>query len=191
MIRAVQVSFVAVGLWVVWMLLPIHDSGTAAAASAPSSGAATNLMPSLRKVLPTFDNNPETDVRAVKDKERDYTFYIARRGTNTVGAAFVSRSVHGYAGPIDVVVGVLPNGTINAIDVLKCRETPSLGTRVAEPKFKDQFKGRSASDTVWAKVRKDGGEIQAVTGATISSRAVTEAVKAGLDAFAKHREELP
>jgi electron transport complex protein RnfG len=140
----------------------------------------------LKRVLPACDNDVEADARKVSDAGQDRLFYVARRQGAFVGAAFKVQA-DGYGGPVETLVGLLPDGTVNAIEILQAdKETPGLGNKVRDAGFLGQIKGRSATDTRWAAVRKDGGEIQAITGATISSRAVAQSVKAGMDAYARH-----
>ena len=74
----------------------------------------------------------------------------------------------GYSSVIETVVGMLKDGTITAIKVLSQNETPGLGSQVAEKKFTDRFNKVSFSDLA---------SVQAITGATISSRAVVDSVK--------------
>ena len=108
-----------------------------------------------------------------------------------LGVAFRTSSRKGYGGRIDVLVGVLPDGTVNGIEITEQKESPGLGTKVAQPAFTDQFKGKKAPDaTAWSKIKKDNGQIQAITGATISSRAVSEAVRSGLAVFSKYSEQI-
>jgi electron transport complex protein RnfG len=131
------------------------------------------------------------DAKKVKDGVEEWTFYVGRMGDAVTGVAFVSRSNKGYGGPIDVLVGIAPDGTVLMVEILAApSETPGLGTKVTEPKFTAQFKSKSAANTQWAAVTKDGGLVVPVTGATISSRAVTAAVKAGLEAFARNRSAI-
>jgi len=140
------------------------------------------------RALPEADNDPLAETRTVAT---NWTFHIGRTGGRITGLAFQSSSTKGYGGRIEVMVALSPDGAIRSVEILSAaKETPGLGTKVAEPKFLDQFKSRSARDNAWAKVAKDGGAIQAVTGATISSRAVTEAVRRGLDVFAAHQGDL-
>ena len=149
------------------------------------------LADALAKVLPECDNDVVADAVKIADNGTNWLFYVARQKGVFAGAAFQSRSEHGYGGPIEILVGLRSDGTINSMEVLRAdNETPGLGSKTKEPKFRDQFRDKKAADTRWAAVTKDGGEIQAITGATISSRAVTEAVKAGLDAFARHADEI-
>jgi Na+-translocating ferredoxin:NAD+ oxidoreductase subunit G len=139
-------------------------------------------LAAIRAVLPPFDNTPDTDTVTVKEVGRDWTFFIGRKGGAYSGTAFTTASPNGYGGTITVMVGVDAAQRVNAIVILGQKETPGLGARIAEEGFRAQFAGRSIADTVWA-VRQDQGDIDAITAATISSRAVVEAVKAGLDVY--------
>ena len=79
----------------------------------------------------------------------------------------------------------ISDGEITGIDILPGHgETPGLGARVDEDSFKEQFRGRSLNNSVW-KVKKDGGNIDQISGATISPRGVAEAVKKGLEIYSK------
>lgn len=104
------------------------------------------------------------------------------RGTDAAGnlTGFVTTvTVTGYGGPIEVTVGVDKNGTITGINVggSNFSETAGLGARVKEEAFYGQFAGKTAP----VALTKDGGEIDAVTSATISSTAVKNAVNAACD----------
>ncbi|MDD5382526.1 MAG: FMN-binding protein [Candidatus Margulisbacteria bacterium] len=87
----------------------------------------------------------------------------------------IAVSPRGYGGPIEMLVGVDPVGKVSGVKILSQRETPGLGANIVKPKFLDQFKGKSLKDPLEPK--KD---IDAITGATISSRAVCVGVKEAL-----------
>ena len=87
------------------------------------------------------------------------------------------------------MVGVNAAGEIQGVEILKQLETPGLGARITEPGFRQGFAGRNIADTDW-RVRKDGGDIDQITAATISSRAVVEAVKAGVEVFKRNEEQI-
>ena len=76
------------------------------------------------------------------------------------------------------------NGTVSGYKVIHSNETPGLGTKVSEPRFKEQFAGIRPKKHLF-KVKQDGGEIDAVTAATISSRAVIDAIQKAYDAYNK------
>ena len=91
----------------------------------------------------------------------------------------------GFGGTITMMVGILPDGTVNGISIVSHTETAGLGSVAgantsAGEAFRDQFVGQSGS----LAVDKDGGTIDSITSATITSRAVTEGVNAALAAVA-------
>ena len=139
-------------------------------------------LDAIKKVLPACDNDPGADVIELTHAEADWTFHVARQGATFVGAAFEVSSMKGYGGLIRVMVGVTADGKLNAIKILEQKETPGLGAKIESDEFRGQFAGRSIADTNWA-VKKDKGDVVEITAATISSRAVTEAIKQGLDVF--------
>ncbi|MBM4143557.1 MAG: RnfABCDGE type electron transport complex subunit G [Lentisphaerae bacterium] len=173
---------VASGLVLAW---------TNAVTRAPIENARrAEFLAALRSVLPACDNDVAADCVAVVEGGRTWTNHVARKGGVYAGAAFRA-SADGYGGPIELMVGLRADGTVNGLAVVAAdRETPGLGSRIKEAAFLDRFKGRSARDARWCAVRKDGGEIDAITGATISSRAVAQAVRAGLEAYAGHAGEI-
>jgi len=105
-----------------------------------------------------------------------------------VAAAVKGHSDKGYGGGITLLVGFEADGRLHNFEVLQAAETPGLGNRIASDDFKAGIRGRPA-DTRWV-VRKDGGEIDAITAATISSRAAMEAIRDAAAQFQKLRETL-
>ncbi len=102
-----------------------------------------------------------------------------------------------YGGEIKIMVGVGPSGTVKGVQVVSHSETPGLGANITNPKFLNQFKGLNLKSGKWA-VKKDdpAGLIDGISGATISSRAMTTMVKAALEFFNRrlskgHRPRLP
>lgn len=159
-------------------------------------------LEAVNRVLPPYDNQPDKPDAALDklDGELDgaivlegVNFYVAKRDGEIVGIAFSQTTKEGYAGEIQVMLGVNLKGELIGIDVVRHLETPGLGAKIDAPEenneFKDQFFAgkRKRPLTLKSKimVRKDGGEIDAITGATISSRAICEAVKDGLRLFDK------
>jgi len=90
-----------------------------------------------------------------------------------VGRAFMARKT-GYGGAIDVLVGLETEGTLRGIRVISQQETPGLGAKITEPAFLDQFSGLSVDELA---LRQHGGAVDAITGATISSSTLVDAVK--------------
>jgi len=149
----------------------------------------------LQSVLPPADNSPDEDtVRLLtgQDKRgRDVlrTFYRGRQVGELSGVAFQVVAPDGYSGDITVMVGIDPEGTVSGIEILNHRETPGLGDKIALPVFKDIFDGKNLENADW-RVKKDGGEFDQITGATISPRAVVGAVRKGLEFFRDHHVEI-
>ena len=141
------------------------------------------------------------------------TFIAIRNGGKKgklVGIAAEAETDRGYAGKIKELVGFEPDGTITAVLVTEEKETPGLGKAVCERKFKkditnfwkpakkdlppnkilDQFSNRKAGDKTDWRVRKDGGDFEFRTGATVTSRAVVEMTGKAAKTFAEHRSEI-
>lgn len=129
-----------------------------------------DFLAGLNAVLPAFDNKPDEDSLTVDNT----TVYIAKSGGNVVGYAAEAVSRKGYGGNITVIVGVGPQNRIIGIKVLRHTETPGLGDKISSASFTDQFKGGDIF-TNYA-VKADQGIIDQFSGATISPRAVCEAV---------------
>ncbi len=137
----------------------------------------------LKKVLPGFDNNPNEEKYTVKDYEK-MEFYPAKKGGQTVGTAIKTFSDKGFNERILIMVGFTKDNKINKISVLKHKETPGLGTRMAEPKFLSQFYGKDPANFNLM-VKKDGGDVDALSAATVTSRAFCEAAKRAYQAILK------
>ncbi len=104
--------------------------------------------------------------------------FLAEKGGHATKAAVESASEHGYGGPIRVMVAADASGEIIDFAVIAASETPGLGSRIAGAPFIAGLRGK-ALDANWH-VRQDGGDIDAVTSATISSRAACEAIAAAI-----------
>ncbi len=103
--------------------------------------------------------------------------YVCMENGEVVGYAVVVEE-RGFGGRMEVVVGVSPEGTVVGVRVVSHGETPGLGSKITEEGFLAQFGGKRLEEIA---LKKDGGEIEAVTGATISSRAAVRAVRKGLE----------
>ena len=106
-------------------------------------------------------------------------YYEALSGTEVAGYIFTT-SASGYGGEVKVMSAVLPDKTVKAIEILDVsNETPGLGQNAANEEFKDRYKGKSGELSV---VKDNPGEndIKALTGATFTTRAVTDAVNEAL-----------
>ena len=98
-----------------------------------------------------------------------------------LGYVITSYSGDSYSGVVKISVGIKADGTINGIEFLEISDTPGLGLKAKEPAFKDQYAGKNKESLTVTKSGNAGdGEINAISGATITSSAVTNAVNAAL-----------
>ena len=127
---------------------------------------------SLRQVLPPGAPAPEQRVALATDGSTNFTYWVAGDAV-----AMEVATDHGYAGRIRLLVGFDADGRLHRFQVLEHAETPGLGAKLtddANPVLASAT-GRPAAGTDW-RVRKDGGDIDAITAATITSRAACEAL---------------
>ena len=147
----------------------------------------------LDKTQRAIDSVLVTDKPIAKYEERvidNLTYNLAYDDQDQlIGAAIKTYSNAGFNGKVELMVGILADGTINKVSVLSQNETPGLGANMDKPKFKNQFKGKNpASYKLF--VKKDQGDVDAITAATISSRAFTEALRLAYDGFMANKAEF-
>ncbi len=149
------------------------------------------LHRSLRQVLPEHANSPLDDRMLIQADGRQVAVYLARNTQGRVIAfAWEVVAPDGYAGSIRILMGVMPDGNIYAIRVTDHHETPGLGDGIVRNKeWINAFSGRALANARWA-VRKDGGDFDQFTGATITPRAVVGAVRKGLKFFQTNRAAI-
>ncbi|MFO7937395.1 MAG: RnfABCDGE type electron transport complex subunit G [Kiritimatiellia bacterium] len=132
---------------------------------------------------------PEYAPKAVKETVGGETFFISRGADGKVTAvAAEGVSPNGYGGEIRLMVGLSTDRKVINYSVIASKETAGLGTQIAEPEFKDQLKGQPFSAN-W-KVSKDGGDFDAVTSATISSKAAMECIRDAISRYKKAAENF-
>ena len=137
------------------------------------AAAAAKTQAAVAQALPHFEN---------LDYNADNSYYTAFDGETVVGYAIES-TVVGFGGPLSLMVGVTSDGVVYNTSVLSHSETPGLGAKCStDAKFMDQWRG---FDPVVKKlsVKKDGGDVDAITASTITSRAYTLAVENALKVF--------
>lgn len=134
-------------------------------------------LDAIGKVVPQFTNNPNEEMYKLKayDSTDSLEIYPAKKDGKLVGYAVKTFTNKGFGGLVELMVGFTPDFTITNIEVLSNSETPGLGSKMTTPKFKDQFKEKNPKDFKLV-VKKDGGDVDAITAATISSRAFCDAV---------------
>lgn len=142
-------------------------------------------LEAIKQVVPEFNNNPDNESYKLATGEGDsLDVYPAKKDSIIIGYAVNTSTKKGFSGNISLMAGFKPDGTIINITVLEQKETPGLGTKMTEPLFKDQFNDKNPSKFL-LKVKKDGGQVDAITAATISSRAFCDAVQRGYNAIQK------
>lgn len=135
----------------------------------------------LMQVLPKYELTTSQTIEVATLPIVAHTATVADK---TVGYAVESMSKNGFGGTVRLMVGFDTEGTILNINVLEQKETPGLGTKMADEgnPLLTSFKDKNASQ-INITVKKDGGDIDALTAATISSRAYAEAVAIAYEAF--------
>ena len=124
----------------------------------------------------------------------DAVIYRVYSADEPAAALFVVSARDGYSGAIGLLVGVDTDGVITGVHVLDHRETPGLGDRIERTKsdWLDRFDGRSLGDPAtdeW-KINPDGGDFDQLTGASVTSRAVVNAVRQTLEYFAANEDSI-
>ena len=138
----------------------------------------------IQVVVPGFDNEPSQEVvKRFVDGDTLY-FYTARKGEEILGIAVETFTNIGFSGEFKLMVGFEQDGTITDIAVIKHAETPGLGDKMEKDKsdFSVQFMGKNPEEFKLA-VKKDRGDVDAITASTITSRAYCEAVQRAYDAY--------
>ncbi|HPQ41090.1 MAG TPA: RnfABCDGE type electron transport complex subunit G [bacterium] len=113
--------------------------------------------------------------------------YDVTQDGHHLGAALQMTTSEGFAGEIKFLMGVDATGAITGFQILESKETPGLGSKASDKDvFWGQFVGQTL-DSMTFKVRKDGGDVDAITASTITSRAITHALEKGLKVYHAYR----
>ncbi len=150
----------------------------------------------LTEVLPhqQHDNqlqrNPKTLVDPISGETR--TLYVATKNNQPVAAVITALAPDGYSGDITLLVGILADGSLSGVRVTHHSETPGLGDDIelAKSAWILQFDGKSLSQPVRWAVRRDGGDFDQLTGATITPRAIVRAVHRTLTFFHTNKQQI-
>ena len=144
----------------------------------------------IKEVVPEFDNNPyEEALDIIADlaaPDKTNKVYPAKKGGEIVGYAVESTTTKGFGGPFTIMVGFTPDGKVYNTSVISHSETPGLGAKITDSKsgFITQWNGKNLLDgSVNISVKKDGGDIDAITASTISSRAFCDAMQIAANVF--------
>jgi electron transport complex protein RnfG len=151
----------------------------------------------IKTVLPAFDNDPLENVAKMAVDGDTIYFYKALQNGKWVGTAVETFTNKGFSGNIKLMVSFTPDNKIYNVSVLEHRETPGLGDKIEKVKSLDkntgkywssQFEGKNPGEFRLS-VKKDGGDVDAITAATISSRAFCDAVQRAYDEYTKMKQE--
>ena len=149
--------------------------------------------PAVIQVLEPFENDPIRDaithvtLQTHDTNKSTYTFFPATRDSLVAAIAFEVPG-KGYGGDMAIMIGIdLDSGTLTGIRLLDHSETPGLGARASEPGFYNQFSGLSGDAVA---LSGDGGNIQSLSGASITSRGIADAVRKALEFFSNNREQI-
>jgi Na+-translocating ferredoxin:NAD+ oxidoreductase subunit G len=132
-----------------------------------------------------FDNDPSKETLCVSGTE----VYRCRKGDEVVGYALKTIGDNSYSGTITCLTGLAPDGKVLGIEIVKHAETPGLGSEIENCAWRKQFVGKGPSDMIWS-VKKDGGDVDAISGATISSRAVLNCLTKAQELLKKNADAL-
>jgi len=152
-----------------------------------AASKAAALENAIKEVTPEFDNSPLADAyNAVTSDGDSLIIYPATKGGQPVGVAVESYSMNGFSGEIRVIVGFDTEGKIYNYSVLQHAETPGLGSKMQEwfrtDKNNQNVIGRSLADGNLS-VTKDGGNVDAITASTITSRAFLQIINRAYSAY--------
>lgn len=144
----------------------------------------------IKEVLPKGDIEIGKAVEVKLDGYEDaFVVYPAKKGGNFIGCAIETYDNNGYGGKVRSMVGLDADGKVINYSVLEANETPGLGAKVSDWfKTKGDIRGKEPASEGF-KVKKDGGEIDAITAATITSRAFLSSVKSAYQAFIRYKEQ--
>lgn len=147
-------------------------------------------LKAIKAVVPVFDNNPNAEMYSVDIDGGKVEMYPAKKGEELVGTAVKSFTNKGFSGQFWIMVGFKPDGSIYNYSVLEHKETPGLGSKMDKwftKEGKGSIVGMNPSQSKMI-VSKDGGDVDAITAATISSRAFLDAVQRAYNAYNQNKK---
>jgi electron transport complex protein RnfG len=137
----------------------------------------------MKELLPSADKFEPSDVD-IQGNEKISEVNVGLKGTEVNGYA-IKVAPKGYDGPIEIMVGISTDGKVTGINILSNTETPGLGANAPNPEFSGQFSDKPTEDKIIVvKIAPSKeNQIQAITGATITSNAVTLGVNDAIDFY--------
>jgi len=150
------------------------------------------LAPRLGALLAgvDYDNDPLTDAMAIDGNTGiPAVVYRARTAGQPVAAVLLVQAPDGYGGPLELLVAIDASGTVRGVDVVRHTETPGIGDVYAIPDSPWQVALRNRPAAQWS-LRREGGDFDAISGATITASAIIKAVRRTVDYYLANREQL-
>ena len=146
--------------------------------------------PAVRSIFADATNDPIADRIQIKDGEIERTFFVGVIDGEPRGVAFETFGRGGYGGDVGLMVGIDVNeDTVIGVGVTTHAETPGMGAKAkTDPNFVAQYEGVSVKEPI--KVTNDGGTINAISGATLTSRAVSLAATEAGEIFLKLKPQI-
>ncbi len=140
----------------------------------------------IQRVMPEFNNQPSKDMVKIPINGDTLDVYVAKYDNVEVGYAIETFSNEAFGGSLKLLAGFLPDGTINNVAVLEHKETPGLGDKISKSKsdWSEQFNGKNPEEFE-LEVKKNGGDVDAITASTITSRAYCDAIDRAYKAYKK------
>jgi Na+-translocating ferredoxin:NAD+ oxidoreductase subunit G len=162
-----------------------------------ASNAARRILAEISTVLPAslYDNEPQKDmVLLPTSSDQPLPVYRALQNGRPVAAVLTVSAADGFVGPIRMLVGIAADGRVLGVHVTAQTETPGIGAAIAaEPSpWLAAFAGRSLGappEAGW-QLRVDGGDFDAIAGATVTSRAVVGGLRRAVQYFAAHKDAI-
>ena len=150
---------------------------------------AAKVNDAIKQVVPACNNDVAKDTLSITDptvSSKMDKIYVAKKDGQIVGYAIPVTTTKGFGGAFSLMVGFTPDGAVYNTAVINHQETPGLGAKITDPNqpFVKQWKGMNlVNGSVKIAVKKDGGDIDAITASTISSRAFCDAMQQAADIF--------
>jgi Na+-translocating ferredoxin:NAD+ oxidoreductase subunit G len=145
--------------------------------------AVTFVADSIRTESAEPENNPLKN--AVKNESSSFKYYVGKDEAGGVAGYTFVAAMYGYSSEVKTMVGVSTGFKVTSIKIIDQAETPGLGANCEKPEFTELFENMTADKL---KVDKDGGSIRSLTGATITTRAIANSIRAGIEVLA---DKLP
>lgn len=181
-LNAKEILVPAVSLFIICLVVTALLAVTNMVTAPKIDELAAERQNEAKKVV-LSDAESFSDEKTVEKDGVQYTYYEGlSQSEEKIGYVFLT-SAKGYGGDIDIMVGIGNDGSVKGVTVLSISETAGLGMNAKNDKFLNQYKDKNSEISVIKTGTPSDNEIQALTGATITSKAVTSAVNTALDLY--------